>query len=276
VTLVELLEVEGRRIMNCRDFDQVWNQSLDARRRDAGDRQAVDAARIAREQSLREHADACPACQVRHRQFETLRQALEVWTSRPSVLPRPTPGLADRIIEVAARSEVVVPVSGRSWFVRPRFAAFALASAAAAALLVAVGPRLRPDPPRPSSAPVPAAGLPVGRGLLGGAVEDATAASWQLARLASEPAARLGKEMIDASFQPGAGSFQVAGLPSSSDLPSLDPDSFSPDLINQMSDLLAAGVRPLSTSARQAFGFLRAPTSEKPDRPVVRPTAKGA
>ncbi|MDR3620725.1 MAG: hypothetical protein P4L85_15340 [Paludisphaera borealis] len=261
--------------MNCRDFDQVWNQLLDVRRRDAGDRQAVDAARVARERSLREHADACPSCQVRHRQFETLRQALEAWTARPDASPTPSPGLTERIIKAAAQPELIVPVAGRSWFVRPRFAAFALASAAAA-LLVTVGPRLRPEPPRPSSAPVPADGRRFGRGLLDGAVNDATAASWQLARLASEPAARLGKEMIDASFEPGDGSFQKAGFPSSSDLPSLDPESFSPVLLNQMGDLLAAGVRPLSTSARQAFGFLLTPTSEKPERPVVRPTAKGA
>lgn len=248
--------------MNCRDFDQVWNQSLDARRRDAD-----------RERSLRKHAEACPSCQVRHRQFETLRQAIEVWAVRPEASPTTSPDLTERIIEIAARPELIAPVSGRSWFVRPRLAGLALASAAAV-LLAVFGPTLRSRPPR--TAPAPAADRSMERGLLGGAVDDATAASWQLARLASEPAKRLGKEMIDASFQRGAGSFQEAGLPSSSDFPSLDPESFSPDLLNQMGDLLAAGVRPLSTSARQAFGFLLAPTSEKLERPVVRPTAKGA
>jgi len=256
--------------MNCRDFDQVWNQSLDFRRRDAGDRQAVDASRAARENDLREHAEACPSCRVRHLQFEALRQALEAWTARPEPLPVPSAGLADRIIEAAARPEPL-----RQGRFRPRYATFALA-AAAAVLLAVIGPRLRPAPPRPALVSAPAAGRNTERGLLGVAVDDATAASWQLARLASEPAARLGREMMDASFQPGDGSVRLAGFPSSSDLPSLDPESFSPELLNQMGDLLAAGVRPLSTSARQAFGFLRAPTTEKPDRPVVRPTAKGA
>jgi hypothetical protein len=251
--------------MNCRDFDQVWNQLLDARRRDAD--------RIAREQSLREHADACPSCRVRHLQFETLRQALEAWSARPEARPSPSADLTDRIVAAATRPELrIAPPAPRS--VRHRLVAFALASAAAAAVLLAtVGLRLRPEP----AGPTPEVGRDIRRGLLSGAVNDATAASWQLARLASEPAARLGKEMIEVSFQPGDGSFRKAGFPSSSDLPTLDPDSFSPVLLNQMGDILAAGVRPLSSSARQAFGFLRAPTSEKADRPVARPTSsKGA
>ena len=108
---------------------------------------------------------------------------------------------------------------------------------------------------------------------------DATAASWQLALLASEPAARLGREMLDASFDSDSdgGLHQNAGLPPTSAVPALGAESFSPVLLNQMGGLLGAGVRPLSTSARQAFGFLRAPSTEKLDRPAVRPTTdKGA
>jgi hypothetical protein len=251
--------------MNCRDFDQNWNQLLDARGRDDGDR----------EQRLREHADACPSCLVRHRRFEALLRAIEAWAARPDASPAPSPGLAERVVVVAARPEIVSVSSGRSRLVRLRLAGLALASlAAAAALLAALGPWPRPEPVRRDSAASTGEGRSLGRGLLGGAVSDATAASWQLALLASEPAARLGKEMIGASFRPGSGSFENLSPPSG--IPSLDADSFPPDLLNQMGDALAAGVRPLSTSARQAFGFLRAPTPDKLNRPAAPPAAKGA
>lgn len=263
--------------MNCRDFDRVWNQLLDARRRE------VDA--DARERSLREHAESCASCRVRHRQLETLRQALEVWSSRAETPPTPAPVLARRILEAADHAEPAT--TARRPRLRPRYAAYALASAAAVGLVV-LGPKLRPELPRasgpapaaaaastPARAPTPVVGRSMTPRLLGVAVDDATAASWQLALLASEPAARLGREMIDASFQADAGPYESARFPTSSDLPSLDAGSLSP-AFNQMSDILAAGVRPLSTSARQAFGFLRVPRAEKAERPIVRPTAKGA
>lgn len=259
--------------MNCRDFDRIWNQSLDDHRRSA-----VDASSwFAHAEALREHAESCPTCRFRHGGFETLRQALDAWTARPEARPTPSPELADRIIAALARPESRVVDRRRR--LRPRLAALALASAAAL-LLAVIGTRLRHEPPRTVAVTAPAkARGNLKPGLLGSAVGDATAASWQLALLASQPAARLGKEMIDASFDSDAdgGSFQTAGLPAASDLPTLDAESFSPDLINQMGGLLADGVRPLSTSARHAFGFLRAPTPEKTERPVVRPsTGKGA
>jgi hypothetical protein len=259
------LELKERSIMNCRDFDQIWNQSLDARRRQDGEHERE------RDQELREHAAACPSCRVRHRQFEALRQALEVWTLRVESRPAPTPSpeLIERIIEAAARPEPTKIAFRPRRGLLPRLAIVALATAAA--VFAMIGPGLRPTPPQAVPAPAVASGPRLERGLLGVAVDDATAASWQLARLASEPARRLGREMIDASFQP-------VDLTSSTDLdlPALDAGSISPALLSQMSDVLAAGVRPLSTSARQAFGFLRAPRSEKSDRPIARPTEKGA
>jgi hypothetical protein len=92
--------------------------------------------------------------------------------------------------------------------------------------------------------------------------------------LATEPAARLGKEMIGASFRPESGSPEDEAPPGG--LPSFDAESFPPDLLGQVGDALAAGVRPLSTSARRAFGFLRAPSPDKLNRPPAPPAAKGA
>ena len=261
--------------MNCRDFDRIWNQSLDADRPGASPGPAWPSL----ERDLREHAESCPSCRVRHHRFETLRQALDAWTGRPQLRPAPSPGSADRIIAALVRPEPAR--GGRRRIVRPRVAAFALASAAAAGLAV-VGPRLlepKPTTDAPASSAAPASPS-LKRGLLGAAVGDATAASWELALLASEPAARLGKEMIDASFDADADAdadlFPPADTPTATDVPVLDADSFSPDLINQMGGLLAEGVRPLSTSARRAFGFLRAPNTEKPQRPVRPSAGKGA
>jgi len=264
--------------MNCRDFDRIWNQSLDDHRR-----AAVDACSwTAHAEALREHAESCPPCRSRHRRFETLLRALDAWAARPETRPTPSPELVDRIIAAVARPES--PEVDRRRRIRPAVAAVALASAAAV-LFAVLGPRFRPEPPPSASVSTSSPASADLRdkmdlGILESTVGDATAASWQLALLASEPATRLGKEMIDASFEPDSaaddGSFRAGGLPAASDLPTIDPESFSPELIYQMGGLLADGVRPLSNSARHAFGFLRVPTIEKPERPVVRPAAKGA
>ena len=100
-------------------------------------------------------------------------------------------------------------------------------------------------------------------------------ATWDLARSASEPAARISREMLEATTRPAefesdprsdgtvAGEDHVPisrpmGLTVS--VPSLAP--FAPDpsaasaALQQVGDHLADGVRPLSDTARHAFGFL--------------------
>jgi hypothetical protein len=63
-------------------------------------------------------------------------------------------------------------------------------------------------------------------------------------------------------------------------VPSLNP--LRPDpaaasaLLQQVGDDLASGVRPLSSSARRAFGFLLGPALDQPEARTKPPVAKGA
>ncbi|OJW11157.1 MAG: hypothetical protein BGO49_26310 [Planctomycetales bacterium 71-10] len=224
--------------MNCRDFDQTWNRLLDAEsgtRRDDGPEAA--ASRLARESGLREHAESCPSCRIRHRQFEALRVAMRAWSARP----RPEPAAAvDRIVLAASPA----PRPRRAW---PLAWASGLAAAAVAASF------FRP-PPRDEPAPAPAR-----RASLSVAMSDAREASLRLALTASEPAARLGLAMLDASIATDFGPDDVAPAPD--DDAEVGPDAS--DLATRVGGYAAAGARPLSDAARRAFGFLRTPSLDK-------------
>ncbi len=234
--------------MNCRDFDQTWNRLLDAEsgaRRDDGP-DAV-AARLAREADLGEHAESCPPCRIRHRQFETLREALRVWSARPRPEPVAAPGDVERIILAAARADVPTAPRRRS---RSRPLTWAGGLAAAAALAVVA---LRPAgrvPPEPPVEPAPRSVS------LDAAVAEARAASIRLALAASEPAARLGLAMLDASIAVADASDDAAAVPGAD-----APDG--PGLAARVGGYAAAGARPLSDAARGAFGFLRPPSLGK-------------
>lgn len=232
--------------MNCRDFEQVWNRVLDyeprSRRLDVDD----DPTSLGDlEESLREHAEVCEVCRARQLEFETLREALRAWSDRP------------RVLEIGARSHPTR--RGRAWVA-------AVASAMAAAVVAAVA-ILPPGSPSSLEPIVEAPSAPVAqRDLLGEAVDDATAASWHLAQLAAEPAAWLSREIIDASFSPTeieTRALEIAYLdpPADSELGSI-PDASAPGLFRGMGRYLSAGVEPVSTSAREAFGFLRPPTPQ--------------
>ncbi len=235
--------------MNCRDFNHVWNRLLDdePRSRRRFDAQFA-ATRLELESRLREHAAACETCRVRHCRFETLQRALRAWAVRPPAPSPSSPLLAERVLRAVAPRRR-----------RARVVASTLAAAVVAA--VAIGflkPPLRPDaeikPPPTVAEPATESSL------LRAAVNNATAASWQLARLTTEPAARLGREMIDASFPTREPPVLELALLEPSPTPATDSDSFAPELFSRMGGYLTAGVQPVSTSAREAFGFLRPPT----------------
>jgi len=238
--------------MNCRDFDQVWNRLLDdeprSRRRDPASEPAPPQEL---EERLREHAEICEDCRARHHQFETLRDALRAWAVPPQLASTSSRRLTERVLEVAARPER-----------RPRRRAWVAASGLAAAALAVVAIL----PPKSSAPPESVVELPAGphvqRDLLGEAVGDATAASWHLARLATEPAARLGREMIDASFPSAEPQPIEIALLDPAPGSELDSDLSAPELFSRMGGYLSAGVEPVSTSAREAFGFLRPPMSQ--------------
>src|SRR5262249_44438179 len=107
------------------------------------------------------------------------------------------------------------------------------------------------------------------------ALARATEASWDLARSASEPAARLSRQLLVAATESGDPESPETSRALS--IPSLD--AFAPDsaaavaTIQQVGDHLANGARPLSSSARQAFGFLLGPA---PPKPEVRANSSGA
>jgi hypothetical protein len=125
------------------------------------------------------------------------------------------------------------------------------------------------------------------------ALFEATSATWDLARSASEPAARISRDVLDATAQtesqprgsPSAAAAaaattneDLAGL--SVSMPSLDP--LTPDataastVLQQVGDHLSAGVRPLSSTARQAFGFLLGPPGDRTEPRTTGPAASGA
>jgi len=120
--------------------------------------------------------------------------------------------------------------------------------------------------------------------LLNTALADATDATWDLARLASEPAARIGRQVFDAATSPertpSPPGVVVGAMPDSVSVPSLGtlaPDSAAAvATLQQVGDHLASGVRPLSSTARQAFGFLLGPTRPKPEARAHSPGARGA
>jgi hypothetical protein len=118
------------------------------------------------------------------------------------------------------------------------------------------------------------------------ALLDATEATWDLARSASEPAARIGRQFLGATLEheqsPGKVDamndrepvIRAVSVPS---LNSLTPDATAAGiLLQQVGDRLATGVRPLSDTARHAFGFLLGPALSKPDVPINPPAQKKA
>jgi hypothetical protein len=113
-----------------------------------------------------------------------------------------------------------------------------------------------------------------------------TAATLDLARAASEPAARIGRQVIDAAARPdpAASETEPAGEPDSIALvvsvPSLNALAPNPAaaaaMWHQVGDGLADGVRPLTSTARHAFGFLLGPAQPKPELRSTPPADKGA
>ena len=115
---------------------------------------------------------------------------------------------------------------------------------------------------------------------------EATAATWDLARSASEPAARISRQVLDAATQadhdPSLPTLTPAWEPNAAgalvpSLAALAPDTAAAETaLQQVGDHLATGVRPLSDTARHAFGFLLGPANAKTEVPANPPAPKGA
>ncbi len=229
--------------MNCQDFERYWNEWLDAEHDTAfgvaANRSLND---LPSRTDLDAHAASCPACAAIHVKFDTLRTAIAALPAPPA----PSPEFVARLHEVAKESPrtLLAFPSRNRWLIT------------AAAALVVLGVTLAVVRPwtQAEKAPVLVAHNEVEPRSITAALAEATSATLDLAREASAPAGRVGREVLSSAGLPDA---------SNSDI-SLDiPAAPSSDLLNSVGHSVGEGVKPLSGSARQAFGFLiRATTGE--------------
>lgn len=201
------------------------------------------------EDGLQSHAERCLSCRPIYLKYKVLYRAIAAGVPAPA----PPIGLVDRVLELhqfapqtTLRPERIF-VSTMRWAVA---AAVLLGTGLGVrALLLARNPRnLRVD------APVAVARDVESSRALSAALADATSATLDLARVTSEPAARIGRDVIS-----------TVSLPQSNELGL--PVSVAPaaDVLQSVGDGVNRGVRPLSGTARRAFGFLISPAlGDKP------------
>ena len=212
--------------MTCRDFQRKWDELLDADGRTAP--MPVGPARVHREnlgsRPWLDHAAGCPDCRQLAARYHVLRQATRAWRQPPV----PSADLADRILAAAEVSTIIRMAGlrgprarvGRGRFLWRSDRRVAAAAVLAAILLPTISRMIgRTHDVRPANPPAIAAlepdhdlhavsssdVPPVERPALNRALAEATSATWDLARSASEPAARISRDMLDASTQSGDG-----------------------------------------------------------------------
>jgi hypothetical protein len=300
--------------MTCRDFQRKWDELLDEDARRAGvtggvEKAPTDSAGLRAEESeavLLAHAAGCPDCRPIAARYQVLRHAIRAWRQPPV----PPADLVDRILSTPAESMPGTWESGavlgrRAW--RHHRSNLAIASGLAASVLVAAfiglalhrNSRDRVATPtqtaRSDLHPVTVPGTaPDQSTTLDRALAEATSATWDLARSASEPAARISRDVLDATTQAdprpaeasrGASTMVPAGTMEglaslSVPMPLLEP--LAPDasaasaVIQQVGDRLSTGVQPLSSTARHAFGFLLGPPRDRTESRTNGRTARGA
>jgi hypothetical protein len=284
--------------MTCREFERAWNELLDAEA--GGGVERPDPGVAGRERALLKHVVGCSSCGQVSARYLALRRAIRAWGPPPA----PSAGLTDRILaEIQTPAAAAWPIYGVVRRELPRTRALVSIMAAAMAASVLLGfilhrgiERRRPKEPMAvlHNTPVESgrhegrdsATLVVDSRALNLAFSEATAATWDLARSASEPAARISRQVLDAATGPDrspaqptsiAGSGSVVDAVSVPSLDSLAPDAAAAGAMLQLvGDRLTNGVRPLSNTARHAFGFLLGTAVAKPEVPINPPAQKGA
>jgi hypothetical protein len=214
--------------MNCQDFDDFWNDRLDGRpAAPPGVALAVEA-----------HAADCPACRAKRAGFLALSRAIE------DLAPAAPPdGFAERCLAGLQNPRTGRWGSPAVWVPRVLTSLAAAACVAAAAL---VGLRTANPLPAPevNVAPAPEeTSLP-------DALASATSATWALALEASAPAARIGRDVLDSAVEAGAADEAA---------PSPVARGSASDVLESVGERVNERVRPLSGSAKRAFGFLLGP-----------------
>jgi hypothetical protein len=238
--------------MNCREFEKLWNDLLDAR--------CEPSSHL--ERGMEVHASACPRCRAVSDRYQLLRQAISGLR-----VPTPSAESIDRLYALTVpASPPTIPIGAS----RPRLRLRAPLAAAAAFVLAWLGgnfwPACEPVGPPPATRLAPAIGQHRPHRPLGLALAEATEATLDLAREASAPASRIGREMFD------LGRFSTSGtdVPPGPDEPEEgeDPDSAASGLFKAVGERVGAGVKPFSGSARHAFGFLLGQPDEQDPVPV--------
>jgi hypothetical protein len=305
--------------MTCRDFQHKWDELLDADARraaspDADGPGSIGADRVSpaddREALLLAHAAECPACRPIAARYQVLRHAIRVWRQPPL----PPADLMHRILSAPADPtprtwEAASRRARRSWrdhrskvSLRIGIAAAMVACMLLGVTLVRITRRDRTD--RVAGADQTALQdlhsisgpetAPANSTAFNRALAEATSATWDLARSASEPAARISRDVLDATTQGDSIPNEAAKSPSSTAptgeieglaslsvrVPSLDPlapnASTASTVLQQVGDQLSAGVRPLSSTARHAFGFLLGPARDRTEPRTTERAERGA
>ena len=262
--------------------------------------------------SLMAHAADCPACRPIAARYQTLRHAIRAWR-RPPMAP------ADLVHQILSVTDDLTPGIRRSatrraqryWLDhRDRVRLIFELAATILVCMVLLG-TLLPLINRDFRATHPEAAtqiagdelhsITVPRDVQGGppaldrALAEATSATWDLARSASEPATRIGREVLDATAQtdrnavvpsvslstsvsadPDGGPASLSVSVPSLDFLGSDAAAGSSTVLQQVGDHLSAGVQPLSSTARHAFGFLLGPPPARTGSPPVGSTSSGA
>ncbi len=277
--------------MNCQECDLTWNQLLDAessaRRGLPADLDLSPQDLAERERAARVHAQTCPRCQQACSRYETLRRALRAWLTRARPEIRPAEALLQRVLAEQPTRPGRTTRRWRTW----------LSLAAVACLLVLA--RIPWKQVATNFSDRGGARNPVGGSVLkpshhqydsrvlSDALAEATDATWDLARTTSESAARLGRQVLESAARVDHAAAASISDPSSPSypgiealavvLPTVSQSSPSTDLLQQVGDGVSASVRPLSSTARQAFGFLRIPALDKArNSSIHQPASKGA
>ena len=235
--------------MKCRDFKRRLNEQLDAREGPVADV----------ERAMEDHALACPGCRLEASRYQTLRRAIAAWGPPPT----PSAGFVERVLAGWQHAEAAVeePAPPRILRFWPILVPAAMAASLLLSVLIGVRPGVPARPAKPLAVAASTARA-IDHDALSHALAVATSATWDLARATSAPAARVGLEV-----------FEATGLDETSDAPTmpLEVEAEAVEVLQDVGERVNEGVRPLSGTARQAFGFLFGPAPAPPQLPPPLP-----
>ena len=232
--------------MNCQDFERLWNEKLDAFEHSSAEAPTA----------LESHAAECADCRALSARYQVLWQTIQ----RLGPLPAPSTGFADRVLSKSRSREE----KGTALLSLRRLIPVSIAASLVGAFTlgdILWSGRFKPLKPLPQPVTIVSPSDPSD---LTEAFAVAGSATWEFAREASGPAARVGRQVL--------GSSQLRGAAPSLSFPL--PVASSAELWQTVEQRINAGARPIGGTARHAFGFLLGATSIDPPPPPA--SGKGA